>query len=211
MSISDALAPSTLPATADRASAAELELARRQLRGIDAFHTARARAQAALESVARTRELQMDSARRLEVLRREHDALIGRAHEQLRASSELPGGAAPRAVVAHRSGWFADKLVALLQQARLEVVEQVDNGADAIGIVVVEQPDLLFVEDGLLMVSGEEVVREAHRFCPQTRIGAQVEHVGRVEALLEAGADAVATRQSPPAEVSEQLLSLVRG
>lgn len=189
----------------------ELDLARRQLHAIEAFHAARAQAQEALDSVARTREMRMDAARRLEILRREHHALIDRAHQHLQASCDLlVGTIAPRALVAHRAGWFADKLVALLEQAELEVVEQVDNGADAIGIAVVEQPDLLFVEDGLLMVTGEEVVREARRFCPQTRIGAQVEHVSRIEALLEAGADAVATRQTPPLEVSEQLLTLIR-
>src|SRR3954453_9541237 len=199
----------TLP---DQASRRELDLARRQLHAIEVFHSARAQAQSALDAVARTREMRMDAARRMEVLRREHHALIGRAHEQLRASCDLLSGtAAPRALVAHRAGWFADKLVALLEEAQLTVVEQVDNGADAIGIAVVEQPDLLFVEDGLLMVTGEEGVREARRFCPETRIGAQVEHVGRMEALLETGAHAVATRQTPPDQVTQQLLSLVRG
>ncbi len=54
------------------------------------------------------------------------------------------------------------------------------NGADAVGTVVAEQPDLLLVEDLLAMVPGELVVREAARFSPSTVVRAQASHAGRV-------------------------------
>jgi hypothetical protein len=186
------------------------DLVQRQLVAVEAFTQDRLKAQRALEVTARTRETRMDVARRLDVLRREQTMLVARAHQQLRDTGDLlraPSGR--RAVIAHRNDWFASKLAELLAQADVQLLERVDNGADAVGLVVAEQPDLLFVEDNLLMVTGEEVIQEARRFCPGTRIGARVEYGERVGVLLDAGADTVATRQVPPLQVAHQLLALV--
>jgi len=191
-------------------SSQELGLATRQLRAIEMFNSARALAEQASAAAERTREMRMDTARRMEVLRRQHDAVISRAHAQLRVSGEALRSPAPwRAVIACRSSWFTDKVSRVLTRAAVDVVTHLDNGADAIGVVVAEQPDLLLVEDALLMVTGEEVVRESRTYSPGTRIGAQVAHGGRVGALLDAGADAVVTRQVPPFDVAQQLLALV--
>lgn len=188
----------------------DLSLARRQLAAIDAFNEARVRSSLALATAARSRETRMDAGRRLEVLRREQDAVVSRAHEQLRQSGDLlRHPVVLRAVVAHRSSWFAGKIIERLTQADVQVVGVVDNGADAVGFAIAEQPDLLFLEEALLMVTGEEVIREAKRFCPRTRIGAQAEYGDRAAVLLDAGADTVATRQMPPVEVAEQLLALL--
>jgi hypothetical protein len=187
-----------------------LDLVQRRLVAIEAFTQDRLKAQRALEVTARTRETRMDVARRLDVLRREQEMLVARAHQQLRETGDLlraPSGR--RAVIAHRNAWFAGKLAELLAQADVQLLERVDNGADAVGLAVAEQPDLLFVEDNLLMVTGEEVIQEARRFCPGTRIGARVEYGERVGVLLDAGADTVATRQVPPLRVAQELLALV--
>ena len=190
----------------------DLGLAQQQLRAIDCFVRERARAEQVTEIVARTRELRMDRDRRMQVLRREHEALIRRAHAHLLASGDVLGTVAPmRAVIAHRNTWFTTKLGDLLISHGLQVVETVDNGADAIGTVVAEQPDVIFVEEGLLMVTGEEVVRQSRRFCPGTRIGAQASCGSRVGLLLDAGADAVVTRQVTPREVVDQLLGQLVG
>lgn len=188
----------------------QITLAQRQLAAIEAFHRARRAAAEATALAERSREMRMDAARRLEVQRREHEALIARAHEQLRLSGEvLLRPSVVRAVVAHRQPWFTDKVVGCLQQAGVEVVARTDNGADAVGIVVVEQPDLLLVEETLLMVPGEEVVRETRRYCADAVISAQVPSGDRVGRMLDAGASTVSTRQVPPAEVVEQALALL--
>lgn len=189
----------------------ELELAARQLRAIDRFHDARHTAECAAAAVARSREMRMDAARRLEVLRREHDALVRRAHEHLRGTGALLQAVAERRVViAHRSAWFVGKVTDALQDRGLRVVATVDNGADAVGIAVVEQPDLLLVEDTLAMVPGEQVVREVVDLCPETVIAAQVAHGDRVGPLLEAGAISVFTRQVPPLEAVTGVMQLLR-
>lgn len=188
----------------------EIEVAAQQLLAIDRFNTARQTAAQAAAAAGRSRELRMDASRQLEVVRRQHEALISRAHEQLRVSGALlHGTAARRAVLAHRSEWFLDKLAHQLQDAGIGVVARVDNGADAIGLAVAEQPDLLLVEDTLAMVSGEQVVREVRQYSPDTVIAAQVDHGGRVDPFLDAGAASVFTRRVPPGEIATELRALL--
>lgn len=188
----------------------ELDLAARQLLAIARFNDARRTAEAAAVSAARSREMRMDVSRSLEVLRREHEAVVRRAHEHLRVTGDLPGRIPERRVViAHRNAWFAGKVAHALQDRGLRVVDRVDNGADAVGIAVAEQPDLLVVEDTLAMVPGEQVVRDVRTYCPRTLVAAQVAHGDRVAALLHAGAAAVFTRQVPPLEVADGVLELL--
>ena len=188
----------------------DLDLAAQQLRAIERFNEAHRTAAAAAVTTARSREMRMDAARSLEVLRREHDALVRRAHEQLRVTGAMLHRAPERRVViAHRNEWFVGKVVEVLQERGLRVVARVDNGADAVGIAVAEQPDLLMVEDALAMVPGEQVVREVRTYCPETLVAAQVAHGDRVGPLLHAGAAAVFTRQVPPLEAVRSMLELL--
>ena len=93
----------------------------------------------------------------------------------------------------------------------LEIVASVENGADAVGAALAEQPDLLFVEDKIAMVPGEEVLREMRRYCPDTVLAAQVDDSDRMGVLLEAGARAVFTRQLRPDDVADRLQELLAG
>ena len=187
----------------------ELDLAAQQLRAIASFTQAQRMAQEAAAAAARSREMRMDNTRHLEVMRREHEALIARAHEQLRASGDLLRGTCTRRVIlAHRNEWFLTKISHLLQDSGWEVVARLDNGADAVGVAVAEQPELLLVEDTLAMVPGEQVVRDVRRYCPDTVVTAQVAYSDRVGALLDAGASEVFTRKVPPADVAARLLEL---
>lgn len=196
------------PVAAD--ASGELAVAARQLRAIDVFNRSLHLAEQVAAASARTRETRMDSTRRMEVLRRQHQAVVDRAHEQLLASGDLLGGrGAGRVVLAHRQEWFVDRVSAALTDRGLDVVARLDNGADAIGLTLCEQPDLVLVEDALAMVPGVEVVRELRVLCPETRIVAQCGSADRVGALLEAGAAAVYTRQVPPVEVASGMAALV--
>jgi DNA-binding NarL/FixJ family response regulator len=113
-------------------------------------------------------------------------------------------------VLAHRSQWFLAKVTSALEAAGLTVVARLSNGADAVGVAVAEQPDLLPVEDNLCIVTGEEVVREVRRFSPHTAVAAQVPYGDSVGRLLDAGAVSVFTRQVPPADVAHALLQQMR-
>ena len=188
----------------------DLDLARQQLAAIDRWHEARRATREAAQRTSASREARMDLARRLEVVRAEHRALVARTDAQLRSSVELLQRSTPRrAIVVHRSSWFTDKLTADLRARDVSVIALLTNGAEAVGAVVAEQPDLLLVEDSLPMMSGEDVVREVRAFAPLTRIGAQVAHDDRIAALLEAGAHSAHTRRVPPSDVAAALAGLL--
>lgn len=189
----------------------ELDLVEQQLRAIDAFHAARREREAALQATARTRETRLDASRLLEVLRRQHDALVARSHHQLRSSGHVLGDLAEcRVVLAHRSEWFLRQVALPLQDSGVQVVGQLDNAADVVGVLVAEQPDLVLVEDALPMGRGDLVVGEARALAPGTLVAVQAEGPERLVALLDAGAAAVFPRGTPPRDLAVELLRLLR-
>ena len=203
----DAPADSALSADGSRS---DLDLARQQLDAIDRWHAARRDSAAVASATAASREARMDLARRMDVIRAEHRAIVERTDAHLRTSVELLQRAAPRrAIVVHRNSWFSDKVCADLAQRSILVVARLTNGAEAVGATIAEQPDLLLVEDSLPMMSGEDVVREVRRFAALTRIGAHVGHDERIAAMLDAGADTAYTRRVPPADVVEGLVDIL--
>jgi len=188
----------------------ELDIAQLQLQALESWHRARRLAERAAEVTTASRESRMDLDRRLEVIRAQHQAIIERTEHQLRSSVRLMRELPPRrAVIAHRNEWFASKLTADLETHGVEVLARLENGAEAVGLSVAEQPDLLVVEDRLAMLSGEDVVREVRQYAPETLIAAQVAYEDRIGALLEAGADRAYTRRMPPADVARDLVELV--
>lgn len=192
------------------ASPTELDVAQLQLQALETWHRARRLAERAADVATRSREARMDLDRRLDVIRAQHAAIIARTDEQLRTGAPLLREALPRrAVVAHRNEWFAGKVCAGLEAAGVQVLVRVENGAEAVGVVVAEQPDLLLVEDRLAMLSGEDVVREAREYAPVTVIAAHVAHEDRIGPMLEAGATTAYARRIPPREVVDDVLSLL--
>lgn len=184
----------------------ELGLLARQLAGIDAW-TRQQHVEDADAAITQTREMRLDAARRLEARRREQQAVLDRAAEHLRASGAVLGSRAPvRAVLAHRNAWLREKVATGLLSAGVVVVGEYDDGADAAGTIVVEQPDLVLVEDRLPTVPGLEVVRRVRRFCPAALVAAQVMDGGDVVLALDAGAQVVFTRRTPPADMAAELL-----
>ena len=121
----------------------------------------------------------------------------------------LRGAAARRAIVVHRSEWFKDKVCSVLEEHGIEVVLRLDNGADAVGACIAEQPDLLLVEDSLPMLSGAQVVRRVRTWSPRTLSAAHVGYDEHIAALLAAGAKAAWTRRVPPADVGLGMSQLI--
>jgi DNA-binding NarL/FixJ family response regulator len=114
-------------------------------------------------------------------------------------------------VLAHRNAWLRDKVAARLEELGVAIVGVYDDGADAAGTVVVEQPDLLLVEDRLPTLSGIQLTRRARDFAPHTVVGAQVLDGAHIPALVDAGAHAVFTRRIPPVEIADQLMGCLSG
>lgn len=186
------------------------DLTDRQLSAIDAFNRARRLAEQAAAAQAASREMRMDSARRIEILRREHQAVVERAEAAIRSSGALlHRRRAPTAVIAHRQPWFTGKVTARLEANGVRVLGSTDVGPDAVGWVIAEQPELVLVDDTLGMLSGEQTVRDVRQYCPSAVIGAQVPYSDRVGALLDAGATCVHVRSVPPAQVVDELLALL--
>jgi CheY-like chemotaxis protein len=201
--------PSPAPSPRPRART-EVELAAMQLEALEAWNRARQMAEQAAAARTASREVRMDVTRRLEVWGGGKHAIVQRTEMHLDASVHLLARRVhSRAVIVHRSAWFTSKISDELAARGVEVVGALDNGAEGVGVVVVEQPDLLIVEDTLPMVPGEEVVRESRRFAPSTLVVAQVAHTDRVARLLDAGAVAAYTRRVPPADVAQEALTLL--
>lgn len=180
------------------------DLTVRQLLAIDAFHLARARESKA--SLPRSREDRLDLARWLEVQERQRAALIAHTDTVLRGEIGIMVVRGPRRVVlAHRNDWFRHKLRGALVERELHVVACVDNAPDAVGIVIAEQPDLLFIEDTLPMMTGQQVISDVQRFAPATLIAVQVYGPESVGSILDAGAAHVVTRQVPPTDVADAI------
>lgn len=184
---------------------APVELATRQLQAIDSFNRARRMAVSAAASAQGSREMRLDAARRLDVMRRQHDAVVATTDDALRSSRDtLRRAGTIRTIVVNRNTWFTRKLTSALLDQGFLVLAQLDNGADAVGTVVAEQPDLLLMEDPLPMMTAEQVVREVRRYSPATFVAVQADSHGTA-ALLEAGASTVFTRQVTPADVARNL------
>jgi CheY-like chemotaxis protein len=187
----------------------DLDLAVTQIGAVDRFTTHLRETQAAAD-VATTREARMDASRLRDVLRRQHEALVAHCDAQLAATTRPALSRADRRIViAHRNEWFAGKVTQALELRGLRVAATTANGAEAVGIVVAEQPDLVLVEDALPMTTGAQVVQQVRRFSPDTVVAAQVAYGDGMAPLLDAGAAAVFVRSVPPADVATRLLELL--
>lgn len=190
----------------------QLDLMTAQLEAIEAWNRARRLTEGSADAARMTREARMDLSRRMEGRRREQAALIARADAQLRATGELLGRTSgTRAVLAHRDPWLREKVIDRLTSSGVTIVGEFEDGADAAGTAVAEQPDLVFVEDRLPTLTGAEVVRRVRSFSPRTVVGAQVLDSAGIGVLVDAGAQAVFTRRIPPLELADQLLLCLHG
>lgn len=168
--------------------------------------------QAAVRSLppveATSREERLDAARREAALQRERAALVARAALHLEQDGPVRPVPVPvRAVLAHRDPWLRDRVGSCLQELGVRVAGSFDDGADAAGTVVAEQPDVLLVEDRLPTLTGLQVVERARAFAPRTLVGVQVDGPVDVAALTDAGARAVFARRVPPRDVAAQLVA----
>lgn len=192
-----------------------LELVSDQLAGIESWNSSQAVAEqrrSAAATTALTREMRLDASRRLLARKQEQAAVIARAAKQLERSAELLRSVPrPRALVVHRNAWMREKVATRLQGHGVDVLDVLEDGAVAVGVLVVEQPDLLFVEDRLPTVSGFQLLAEAARYAPRTVTAVQVLDGSEVDRYLDAGARAVFTRRIPPQEVADQLVACLAG
>jgi len=188
----------------------DVELLTEQLAALSRWHAARRTQTEVVELRGMNRELRLDVERRQMVLARQQKALLARAAVQLAEADRLLRKRAPRAVLVHRREWVRSKVAAELTRQGVHVVAQLEDGADAVGVSIAEQPDVLLVEDALPSMNGAEVLRTVREYCRRTHLAAQVDSETKVAELLEAGAVTAFTRRTPPADIARDLAALVR-
>lgn len=175
---------------------AALALDERQRTALTAWQNAWSRASS--ERAATTlREAVIDLDRRLDVLRRQHAALLAAAPDGRRPAT---GGA----LVAHRDERAGRQIAALLAERGHDPVVVVDNGADVVGLAVLRQPELVVVDAPLAMMTAHDVVAEVHAYAPGAVVVACADGAG--PALLQAaGARATYRRGAPATEIARHL------
>lgn len=178
----------------------------RQIQNTDAWITARREREQALNAPGLSRNQRMEADRELEVLRRTHDAIKGRCARGLANQVEWMRPPGPTAVIAHRHAWFVDRLVQLLGRYGVTVLECTDNGAQALGAVIAEQPDVLLVGDGLAMMPGRALLAQARLHAENTLLAAKA--MDQEQTTYEALADAVFLRRHPPGDIAEALVAM---
>lgn len=100
-----------------------------------------------------------------------------------------------------------------LQGARIEIVEAVDNGIDAIVAVRKHRPGLLMLDVTMPHAGGTEVLLEARRWSPETRviIFTGIEARGKIAELVEIGADGVFCKADDMGEVIRAIPRILEG
>lgn len=179
-----------------------------QIESVDGWLAARrAREQALQAAPGLSRDERMDAAREVEALQRTHDMIKDRCARGSNAEIGLLRAPGPTAVIAHRHAWFADKLARQLADREIAVLVSTDNGAEALGAIVAEQPDIVLTGDRLAMISGQVLLEQTRVYAPGTLVAAHVSDPDHAD-VLQAVADAVFLRQHPPAVVADALLAL---
>lgn len=180
-----------------------------QLGALDAWHRYMQRDPAGIPG--QSRESRLDEARRRDVADRERAAMHAWAAAALRNTAPFGRGTVPRAVVAHRNEWLRNKLTEAFRRHDVEVVASVNDGAEAAAAVVMEQPDVFFVEELLPSLSGLELIARTKLFAPKALIGVHALGQSRIPPLLKAGARAAFSRRIPPADIATELVACAHG
>ena len=191
------------------ASRTRTQLLQDQLAGIAAFHDDRRAAEHACTASGLSRELKLDAHRRLDVVRRQHTALLAAVDAGLRGTGLPMPALRPRVMLVHRNEWLRRRVAAGLGSRGIDVVADLDNGADGTGTAVAEQPDLMLVEDTLPQVTGMQLLAAVRRYAPRTMVAIQVPHDNALPPAFDAGAVAAFTRRIPPADIATELARLL--
>jgi CheY-like chemotaxis protein len=186
----------------------DADLLAAQLRALTEWHRRFAPAETVIPD--KNREARLDAARRQAIAERERDALRAWAERALSEPFRFGAGGVPRAVVAHRNDWLRSKVCTALGEHGVEAIASTDDGAEAAAAIVIEQPDLVFVEDLLPTIPGIELIRRTRLLAPDAVVAAHALGPGGDRPLQEAGARAVFSRRIPPADIAAQLVACLR-
>lgn len=80
-----------------------------------------------------------------------------------------------------------------MEGCSIEICEEVENGIEAIGAVRKHRPDLLMLDVSMPHAGGTEVLLEARRWSPETKVivFTGISASGKIAEIVDAGADGV--------------------
>lgn len=101
----------------------------------------------------------------------------------------------------------------LIETDGLDVVGEAENGAEAIAAVRRHRPDVLVLDVSMPQAGGVEVLIEARRWSPDTKVVVftGISAVGQIKALVEAGADGLFSKSASHEEMLKALPHILRG
>lgn len=131
----------------------------------------------------------------------------------------MPRPDRPRAILADDHAIVRAGLRAALETPGLvcedgvEVVAEAENGVEAIAELRRLRPDLLLLDVSMPMAGGVEVLVEARRWSPETRVVVftGISAVGRVSELIQIGVDGLFSKAADSQELFAELPRILKG
>ncbi len=95
----------------------------------------------------------------------------------------------------------------------IEVCEEVGNGIEAIGAIRKHRPDLLMLDVSMPHAGGTEVLLEARRWSPETKVivFTGIAATGKIAEIVDAGADGVFCKSDDLAELTRAVPRILQG
>lgn len=100
-----------------------------------------------------------------------------------------------------------------LEGCQFDICEEVENGIEAIGAVRKHRPDLLMLDVSMPHAGGTEVLLEARRWSPETRVivFTGIAATGKIAEIVDAGADGVFCKSDDLAELTRAVPRILQG
>lgn len=142
--------------------------------------------------------------------RRTQAAVVARSNRPIDETMDLFFGGKPLALVVHPDLDTRRQLRGRLMEIGIEVLATCPDGAEGLGIAIVEQPDLVVLDDRIASSTGLELLADLLQWSTAI-VAAQVDDELVMAAMLDGGASAVFSREVSAAVMAEAVDALVRG
>lgn len=95
----------------------------------------------------------------------------------------------------------------------IEISEEVENGIEAIGAIRKHRPSLLMLDVSMPYAGGTEVLLEARRWSPETKVVVftGIAATGKIAEIVDAGADGVFCKSDDLAELTRAVPRILQG
>ncbi|GAA4035694.1 LuxR C-terminal-related transcriptional regulator [Parerythrobacter jejuensis] len=100
-----------------------------------------------------------------------------------------------------------------LEGLEIMICEEVENGIEAIGAIRKHRPDLLMLDVSMPHAGGTEVLLEARRWSPETKVVVftGIAASGKIAEIVDAGADGVFCKSDDLAELTRAIPRILQG